>query len=160
MQISDQTKAGIVDALGGVGVEMAKEFVLRQRQQQAMQERKEMEMELAETRARAMNQSSVDTTTIPDTESQQPQRSSAKLGGNGSFQDTDSPAPDTPSVSSELAQRVIQELSTKSRAQQQVGYREAKTFDNLVQQDVSTDVMRDAMEDFSVITPIIADVDV
>jgi hypothetical protein len=158
MQISDQTKAGIVDALGGVGVEMAKEFVLRQRQQQAMQERKEMEMELAETRARAMNQSSVDTTTMPDTESQKPQRSSAKLGGNGSFQDTDSPAPDTPSVSSELAQRVIQELSTKS--QQQVGYREAKTFDNLVQQDVSTDVMRDAMEDFSVITPIIADVDV
>lgn len=155
MDISDKTKAGIVDALGGVGVEMAKEFVLRQRQQQAMEERKEMEMELAETRARAMNQTSASPDTDMTTDTSEPAPSASRLGGNGSFRDSN-----RPSVSSELAEIVVDELATMSRAQRQAGYREVQTFDNLIQQNVTESQMRDAMENFDVITPIIADTDV
>lgn len=160
MDISDETKAKVIDSLGGVGAEMMKEFVLQQRRQQALEEQKQMEMDLAETRAKAMNQSSIDTQTQTQPRTQQPQQTSSKLGGGGSVVETDDSAPDPPSVSSELAQKVVERLSAKSRSQRQAGYQEARTFDSLVQQDVSTEVMRDAMEDFSVITPIIADVDV
>lgn len=160
MDISDKTKAGIVDALGGVGVEMAKEFVLRQRQQQAMEERKEMEMELAETRARAMNQTSASPDADMTTDTSEPAASASRLGGNGSFRESPQRDSKRPSVSSELAEAVVDELATMSRAQRQAGYREVQTFDNLIQQNVTESQMRDAMENFDVITPIIADTDV
>jgi|APHM01.1.fsa_nt_gi hypothetical protein len=158
--ISDSTKANIIDSLGGVGAEMAKEFVVNQRRQEAIKQQKQMEMELAETRARAMNNSSLGDTTTDDPPTNSSSTGSVKLGGSGSFNQPSKSGAQRPSVSSELAQAVVDELETMSRAQQQVGYDEVEAFDSLVQQNVSEDQMRSAMEDFDVITPIIARIDV
>lgn len=147
MDLSDRTKAGLIDQLGGAVMEIGKEFVLRERRKAAQQEQMEAELELAEARAQALNQTDpseveADTAT-PQERSSRPSRSRTRRS-------------DRPNLETDLARRVMEQLEDEDSGRRRRGMREVRDLDQRLADGANRTELKEAMRGYDVITPMVA----
>lgn len=156
LDLSDEAKAGLVDALGGGVLEVAKDFIVSKRQEEAMERRKQMEMELAEARAQAMNQSSVPMSEADDTTPAQPTDRTARgerVTGRSESMSASSTRAD---VQTSIARDVVDQLSEMDASKRRVGMTEARDLDDRIRNGADRDELKEAMREYEVITPLVA----
>lgn len=156
LDLSDEAKAGLVDALGGGVLEVCKDFIVSKRQEEAMERRKQMEMELAEARAQAMNQSSVPMSEGRQSEPSEPTDRTARSADRTEQSGSMSLSSTRREVQSPIAREVVDQLADMDAAKRRVGMEEARDLDARIRDGADRDELKDAMRDYDVITPLVA----
>jgi hypothetical protein len=161
MDLSDETKAGLIDSLGGGILEICKEAFLNHRRQQAMEQRKNMEMELAEARAKSLNQSEPPESMESPTPRGEPSDPTARDEPSARRARTDPQGDDSLSsarndVETGIAQGVIDQLADMDVRQRRAGIQEVRDLDRRIRDGADKGELKDAMREYDVITPLVA----